>query len=345
MSDCMSEKLSTEWRFFFFEKILNQDATLTAREAICINKLFSTVKDESQASHLITRIKEKEYEKKLIKTMADMRSTVFSNVANGLAWLYYSQNKCTVVEAGKNANSENFFAWQPMGSTVEKYKKYASNPKFSNWFDWMYSSKLNSYTVHLEGDGRFRVHVISRNPYTTASYHENIYLKPFETVSVYFASKNKYVNIDDNTVVMPGVLLAWMIDQSERESNQMLFEIGLIAATFYSGGSAVISSTGRFGRTIHTILLVKSLTDLTVKVADEELKGLLTDKVIDSYKRLSNIIDCALIFKQFADKEINQEVLMLSKAWDEVSVSNKEVLEQRYPDVISLIQKHINKLR
>ncbi len=332
-------------RFELFEIIMNDGQALTDDKAYAINKLFATVKNNQEASQLLNKIKAKGYEKELVKSINNLQTTIFTNIANGLASLYYAQTKESIIKEGKNVGAENFFAWQPLGSTVEKYSTFANNPGVSNWIDWMYKSRLNSYTVHLEDDGRFRIHVMSSNPYTNASYHENIYLEPFETVSVYFASKNKFINIEDNTVVMPGIMLAWLIDQKEREVNRMMAELVLTAASFYLGGAAVMKSTGKYSHILNSALFIKSFTDLTVKLGDKDLQKLLGVSYVEQYKKVSNIIDCVLIFKQFADKQINQEVLMLSKAWEEVSDKNKRTLEKNYPDVFKLIQEYTNEIK
>jgi hypothetical protein len=347
MSVCMAEMLSAEWRFFFLEKILNQDATLTEREAICINRLLSTVKDEGQASALIASIKEKEYEKKMIKSISNIRSKVFSNIANGLSWLYYSQNRSAVLEAGKNINAENFYTWEPFGNVEENYKTAAKDPTYSNIFDWIYNSRTYSYTVHLENDGRFRVHTIGTefSHFGLATYHYDFYIKPFETVSVYFATRNKYINIEDNTVTMPGILLAWMIDQGERETNQMMIDIGVTAASFYIGGSAIVKSTATAGKVINSILFVKGFSDLIINSNNEEVKRILGKNFIEAYKDVSNIIDCGLIFKQFADKEINQEILMLSKAWGAITETNKSELKNNFPSIFSFIELKLKELK
>ena len=305
---CVLSSLSAEWRFLFLEKIMKQDGTLTDREAICINQLFSTVEDEGQASLLITSIKENAYDIQMIKTITNMRSTAFSNIANGLAWLYYAQNKQKVIEAGQNVNAENFYAWEPYGNVREKYKAAANNPELSTFFDWLYNSRTYSYTVHLEDDGRFRVHAhgVEFSHAGSADYHSDFYISPFETVSVYFASKNKYVNIEDYTIVMPGILFAWIIDQGDRETNQMLVDIGITAASFYIGGSAIVKATGNVGKIISTVLFAKGLADkilsspevLNILVKKDGDKG---DVFIKKYKDLSKIIDCGLIFKNFAD--------------------------------------------
>ena len=351
MSACLVEKLNAEWRFFFFEKIINQDATISEREAICINRLFSTVKDETQAATLISSIKLKGYEYKLLKSFTNLRSTTFTNVANGLSWLYYTQNKNKILEEGKNVNAENFFAWEPFGNVKEQYQSVMSNPAFSTFFDWMYDTRTYTYTVSLEDDGRFRVHVVGSefSHAGPSTYHDNFYIDPYETVSVYFASRNKYVNIENHTVMMPGIMLAWIIDQGERETNRMLIELGLTAASFYLGGAAIISATGKSGKIINTILFMKGLTDkilespeiLSILIKEKGDKG---DIFINTYKNISNIIDCGFIFKQFADKEINQKLLMLSKAWGEVGNHVKEELKNNHPTTFNYIQSKISEL-
>lgn len=351
MSSCTMEKLSAEWRLFFFEKIITQDDVISESEAVCINRILSTVKDEGQASTLIASIKEKGYERKMIKSITNMRSTVFSNIANGLSWLYYSQNKNTVLEAGKNVAAENFYAWEPYGNVKEKYEAVASNPSFSTFFDWMYNSRTYTYTVHLEDDGRFRVHAIGTefSHLGPATYQYDFYISPFETVSVYLASKNKYINIEDYTVVMPGVLFAWVIDQGEREANQMMINIGATAVSFYLGGAAIVKATGTAGKIINTILFAKGLADIMLSSPEVlnilvKKKGDKGDVFITKYKDLSKIIDCGLIFKDFADKEISSKISLLITAWGEVDESIKDELKKNKPEVFNYVQEEINKL-
>jgi len=344
MSECMLESMNARSRFNLFEKILLQDDVISESESICINRLFSTVTDKNQASELIERIKEKNYEKKIIKTITDLRSKVFSNLANGLSWLYYSQNTNTVITAGRNASVENFFAWEPLKDAVDNYKTLANNPNFSNLLDWVYNSKMLSYTVHLENDGRFRVHVMTSTSYG-GSYHDNFYIEPFETVNVYFASKNKYINIVDNTVVMPGILLAWMIDQGERESNNLLLNIATTAVSFYLDGSAIINATGKAGKIINSILFVKGFTDLIVKSDIEEVERLLGRKFILAYKKYSNIINCGLIFKNFASKEISAKISLLITAWDELDEDIKKDLQKKTPEVYNYLQGELRKIK
>jgi len=351
MSACMTEKLSAEWRFFFFEKILTQDATLTKREAICINRLFTTVKDENQSADLIANIKSKGYENKLIQNITNKSSSAFSYIANGLTWLYYTQNKNTILESGKNVKAENFYVWEPYGNVIEKYEASESNPTFSTFFDWLYDARTYSYTVHLESNGEFRIHAVGTefSHAGPAKYHYDFYIDPFETVSVYFASKNKYINIEDYTVVMPGVLLAWIIEQQERETNQMLVDIGVTAATFYLSGAAIVKATGTAGKIINSILFVKELTDqilespevLNILIKEEGDNG---DIFVQTYKDISKVIDCGIIFKEFADKEITSKISLLIKTWDEVDSSVKEELNSTKPSIYNYLQTKIDEL-
>ncbi len=343
---CLLKEVNEARHLELFEKLMREEPTLNEIKARCIKKLFTAVNDEAQASRLIKHIISNEYDKELIKSISNMQSNIFSDIAEGFSQLYYTQNKAQIIEFGKNVQADNFYIWNPLGNVKEKYVSYAKNTTYSSIFDWVYNSRTNNYTVHLEHDGKFRIHHIGMefSHFGNETYHEDFYISPFETVSVYFGSRNKHINIEDATLVMPGILFAWILDQEEREANKALVDLGLTAAAFYVGGVQIVNSVSHISKTFYSLLFVKSFSDVIVKTFAPELEKLLTKKVLESYKRLSNLIDCILIFKQFADKEINEEVLMLSKAWEDVTIENKRVLKENYPEVFSLIQENINRL-
>jgi hypothetical protein len=346
MSSCMMEMLSAEWRWFFFEKIVTQDDIISEREAICINRILSAVKDEEQAALIISNIKSNEYEYKLIKSISSTNSKTFFNVANGLSWLYYKQNKDIVLEAGRAVKAENFYAWEPYGNVKENYIAVSNNPGFSTFFDWLYDSRTYSYNVSLESNGQFRIHSTGTefSHFGPSTSHYDFYIDPFETVSVYFGSKNKYVNIEDYTVVMPGVLFAWMIDQGERETNQMLISIGLTAVSFYLSGAAIVKAAGIAGKIINTILFVKGFSDLIINSNNSTVQDLLGPNFITAYKDLCKIIDCGIIFKEFADKEINSKISLLVTAWSEINENAKKELKSNHSSVFTFITLKINEL-
>ncbi|GEM_PF-2356086 len=346
-STCVLNRLNAEDRFYIFERIMEGDHDITIEEAYCIKKLFSTISDKSEALKLLRSVKSKGYDHELVKTINNFDSNIFSNVASGLAWLYYSQNREDILKAGKDVTSENFFAMEPLGDIREKYSKLMNDGSVKDFFDWMYNSTTNSYKVFLEEKGMFRIHCVSTefSNFGDERYTYDFYVDPLETVSVYFGSRDKYVNIVDNTVVMPGVLLVWIIDQKEREMNNVLIELGITAATFYIGGMTVLKATGKIGKVFNTILFFKGFSDLVINHQNDQINKLLGNEFIESYKRISNIIDCTLIFKQFYDKEISQELLMLIKAWNEISDKRKLKLKNNYPEVFYYLDREMVKLQ
>ncbi|MRT94143.1 hypothetical protein [Ancylomarina sp. 16SWW S1-10-2] len=225
------------------------------------------------------------------------------------------------MELHKNVNADNFFIRNPLGGLKDKFPKVINVEQLKGFLNETYNT---GYHVILK-DSQFIVTVTRK--YKIESYHKTFYLNPFETVSVYFASKNKYIGIEDHTVVMPGVLLAWILDQRERETNQILIDIGLTAASFYIGGTAVFKAAGITGKIINSILFVKGLTDKILE-SPEVLKILIKkkgdkgDELIQYYKDFSNLINCTLIFKNFADKEIDSKISLLITAWSEINKLN-----------------------
>ncbi|MFA8435134.1 MAG: hypothetical protein ACEPOZ_11510 [Marinifilaceae bacterium] len=121
-------------------------------------------------------------------------------------------------------------------------------------------------------------------------------------------------------------------------------DIGLTAVSFYLRGSDIIMGTGNAGRIVRTILFVKGFSDLIINANNQEVERILGREFIKVYKDVSNIIDCGLIFKQFANKEINQKVLMLSKVWGGISSNQKIRLKNNYPDKFNFLQKKLTEI-
>ncbi len=338
-----SQWLTAEWCFQFFEEILKKEAVITEIESICINYLLRLIKDGNQAEIILSKIKSKKYDKKLVKTLSNFKSISFSNVANGLSWLYYTQNKNKILESGKNVSAENFYIWEPFGNVREKYSAYLDDPSYSTFIDWYKNTRMYSYSVHNQNDGRLRIHAVGIATGLRTS-HYDFYIEPLETVSVYFASKNKYVNIEDYTVVMPGILFAWIIDQGEREANQMMLELGITAASFYLGGAAIIKASGQMGKIFNAILFVKGFSDILILSKNREIVDLLGEDFISKYSDLINIIDCVLIFKEFADDEIASKISLLLRSWNGINDRNKMDLKDKHPNVFNYLQTEIEKL-
>ena len=59
----------------------------------------------------------------------------------------------------------------------------------------------------------------------------------------------------------------------------------------------------------------------------------------------SKVINCALIFKNFAGKEISSKVSLLISAWDEIDEEVKKELKQKTPEVYDFLQNELKKLK
>jgi hypothetical protein len=354
MPSCMHEMLTASWRFFFFEKIINQDNVISEQEAICLDILLSTEKDSNEAEQLLLNIKSNQYEYKLIKNISNINSVAFDHIANGLSKLYYTQNKENILTQGENIDATNMYVWRPLGNVYDNYQQWINNPSLSTLYNYFYKSTTYYYTTFAENNGNFRIHATGTafGPLGTKYYHHDFYINPLETVSVYFASKNKYINIENYTVVMPGILLAWIINKQDNEINQIMRNIGLTAATFYLSGSSIINALGSSGKILRTIIFAKELTDkllesptvLNILIKDENENDY-GYKFIQLYRDISGLIDCGIFFKDFASVEINDKLPWLIDAWERIDESRKNELKINNSTVYYFIQEQIEKLK
>ncbi|MDR2127393.1 MAG: hypothetical protein LBP63_11280 [Prevotellaceae bacterium] len=149
MPSCMHEMLTASWRFFFFEKIINQDNLITEQESLCLDILLSTEKDSNEAEELLSNIKSKQYEYKLIKNVPKINSIEFDHIANGLSKLYYTQSKEKILTEGENISEANLYVWQPLGNVYNNYQQWINNPSLSTLYNYFYKSTTYIFFINI----------------------------------------------------------------------------------------------------------------------------------------------------------------------------------------------------
>ena len=204
------------------------------------------------------------------------------------------------------------------------------------------------YKVSFKDNGKFLVDVIRHT--TDGEKYYTFELDPFETVSVYFEVKNDHIGVEDNTVTMPGVYLAWLIDVREREATEAFRDFAITVASFYFPASTLTKAlkAGNYMRTLwNGFLLSKTLTD---KLLENEqfryaVERRFSKDFLSFYADISKIIDVTMLFKDLAKKEYLSATNNLIQVWDKISQENKESFKNDYPREFKLIKKKINLLR
>ena len=116
---------------------------------------------------------------------------------------------------------------------------------------------------------------------------------------------------------------------------------GITVASFYFGGAGALSTAGSSTKIIQTLLFAKNVSDILLTSNIQEINDLLGEDFINGYKIFTGVIDCTLIFKQFADKEINEKLLTLSKLWTGIDEKTKKELENSNRELYNLFNNSL----
>ena len=352
MSSCMLEMLSAEWRFFFFEKIINQDDKLIDNEIYAINKLFITTKETDDAENLLSSLKDKSLDCQIIDKTKKTNPDKYELMVMALTKLYLTQTKNKILEYGKNVEAENFYIWQPLGNMEELSNMFYADPNLGSLWNaiqhTIYSYKVNYIeNCRFECDVQASIGTMSGYSSPTSSY---FYINPLETVSVYFANKNKQLGIEGYTVAMPGIFFAWLIEQGEKETNQAMKDIAIFVASCYfpaTNLTKAIKAKGYFSLVWNSLLLTKEISDLLL--SNENFRSsavfLLGPKFIENYMKFSQLYDCTTIFKGFAGEEYKSAAVEILDQWNVISNEDKTKLSQDFPEIYNKLLSQIEKLQ
>ena len=344
-NSCIFVKMDANWRYYFLDKICKQAGTITVNESVCVNDLLSTISSEVDAKTIIDNLRSDTNDKLLMKRIGRFESIQFSNIASGMSHMFYLQNKSDIVQAGKHVTDENFFVWDPFGSQKENYQALVNDPSIGNYFNWIMSASTNTYSNFFESEGSFRIHLLRNYNLGWSSLHYDFYLDPLSTVTVYFGSPNKYVNVTDYTVVMPGILWAWIIEQGDKQTNATLMQLGFTAATFAFNIGALASSTTKAWKVINTILLVKGFSDKIILSGNEDFNKLIPESFLIAYENVSNVINVSLFFKDIFDRELDSKISILVEEWEKIDSASKQQLKSNHLDIFTFLDSKISELK
>ncbi|WP_157754493.1 hypothetical protein [Salinivirga cyanobacteriivorans] len=320
---------------------------LNTKKYNALRKLMRSVTSQETATSLYSWLKdESSLHQELFGSLNDISSDNFKNIAIGVTHLYCLQNSENIIAEGKDVEKENFFVWNPLGNITD----YNLN-EIDNWeamMDFRSNAYIATYRVLFEDNGDFIVNV-QRSTLLGPQFN-SFELDPFETVSVYFEVKNEHIGIEDHTVAMPGVYLAWLIETAEEEAEEAFVEFALTIATFYFPAASLSRAinAGSYMRMLwNGFLLTKTVTDRFLK--DDDIRAFAKNKLgvefMDIYGTVSKVIDVGVIYSDFAHDEYLSAITNLVQAWDNVDENDKDSFESAYPEEFQLLQNKINSFR
>ena len=279
-------------------------------------------------------------------SLSNLSSENFQNIATGVTHLYLTQSKEDIINEGKEVDQENFFVWNPLGN-IDDYNL----DEIDNWeemMDFRSDAYSTSYRVLFRNNGKFIVNVTRSTMAGTQTNHFTI--DPFESVSVYFEVKNEHIGVEDHTVAMPGVYLAWLIEVREREAIKAFKNYSTLVAGLVFPANSLTNAlrAGNYMKTLwNGFVLTKTLTDELLK--SKEIRTAIirnfSKEFLNRYGKASKIIDVAILFKDYADKKYLSVTNDLIKIWDNTNQENKENFKNNYPKKFEILKKRINLLR
>lgn len=270
----------------------------------------------------------------------------------GLTRLYLSQPKSKILEYGKSVEAENFYIWQPMGNMKALSNAYSADPSLRTIWNSIHHT-IYTYKVYYQTDCQFICDALASTG-TMLGYSiptsEHFNIKPLETVSVYFASKNKQLGIEGYTVAMPGIFFAWLIEQGEIEANQTMKDVAIFVASCYFPIASInkaIKVKSYFSLAWNSLLLTKEVSDFML--SNDRFRSsaayYLGSNFVEKYMQFSQLYDCAMIFKDFADKEYNSIAVELIDQWNSISKDKKAELSKDFPEIYTKMNAQISKLQ
>ena len=326
------------------EKIVNSG--VNKRKYNALKLVMKSVTSDDKATTIIEWLRNQDnIREEFFSSLNNLSSDNFTNIATGVTHLYLTQSKEDIINEGKEVEQENFFVWNPLGN-IDEYNMYEvdNGEEIMELFNNAYTT---SYRVSFKDNGKFFVNVIRHT--TDGEKYYTFELDPFETVSVYFEVKNEHIGVEDNTVTMPGVYLAWLIDVREREATEAFKDFAITVATFYFPAANLTKAlkAGNYMRTLwNGFLLSKTFTDKLL--SNEELRfdayRNFGSTWVDAYIQLSKIMDIGLLFKSFANEEYETLAVTLLNEWNNISQANKESFKEEYPEEYELLKEKINLL-
>jgi hypothetical protein len=343
-SKWFSDGLSSSEVQSCIKKIVNSG--LNKRKYNALKLVMKSVTSKNKASSIIEWLRTNgNMREEFFSSLNDLSSQNFQNIATGVTHLYLIQSKKDIINEGKEVEQENFFVWNPLGN-IDEYNMY----EVDNWEEIMElfnNAYTTSYRVSFKDNGKFFVNVIRHT--TDGEEYHSFELDPFETVSVYFEVKNKHIGVEDHTVAMPGVYLAWLIEVREREATKTFKDFGITVATFYFPAANLTKalSAGKYMNALwNGFVLTKTFTDKLLR--DEELRTYANDKFsnefVNAFVTASKIFDVALLFKSFANEEYEAVAITLLNEWNNISQANKESFKEEYPEEYELLKEKMNLL-
>jgi hypothetical protein len=351
MTDCLAGLMNAEWRLNFFEKILKQDASLSDNEIYAIRKLFVTMQDATEAEKLLTSLKDKGYDCQLIDKTKKTNSGKYELMVMALTKLYITQAKSKILEYGKNVEAENFYIWQPMGNMKRLSEAFYADPGLRTMWNSIHHT-IYTYKIYYQTDCQFMCDALASKG-TMVGYSiptsEHFYVKPLETVSVYFASKNKQLGIEGFTVAMPGIFFAWLIEQGENEVNQAMKDVAVFVASCYfpiSNINKALKAKSYFSLVWNSLLLTKEISDFML--SNDRFRSSAAyylDPFIEKYMLFCQLYDCTMIFKDFADKEYGSIAVELYDQWNGISKDKKTELSKDFPEIYTKLNVQMSKIQ
>jgi len=135
----------------------------------------------------------------------------------------------------------------------------------------------------------------------------------------------------------------------ERETNKLMLDIAITAASFYFPATALRNaySAGKYYAIAwNAFMLSKELSDRLLKSEQIRLAvgRYLGNDFVNSFMKVSNLIDCTVMFRGFFKDEIYDSTRELIDQWNDISNSDKMSFQKEFPDVYSELEGHLNKL-
>jgi len=329
----------------YIEKIVNSG--LNKRKYNALKLVMKSVTSDDKASTIIEWLRNQDnIREEFFSSLNNLSSDNFTNIATGVTHLYLTQSKEDIINEGKEVDQENFFVWNPLGN-IQDYNL----DEIDNWeemMDFRSNAYTTSYRVLFRDNGKFIVNV--NRGTMEGSEVSHFTLDPFETVSVYFEVKNKHIGVEDHTVAMPGVYLAWLIEVREREAIKAFKDFGITVATLYFPVANLTKAlnAGSYMKALwNGFVLSKTLTDKLLnndqlRVSIQETFG---DNFLPVYAKVTKIIDVAILFKDFADEEYLTVVNDLIQIWDNTSQESKDNFKSNHPEEFEDLREKINLLK
>ncbi|MEN6292098.1 MAG: hypothetical protein ABFD07_08835, partial [Methanobacterium sp.] len=352
MTECMVGIINAEWRFSFIEKIIKQDENLTDNEVYAINKLLITALETTEAEKLLVNIKDKGYDCQIIDKIKKTNPNKYELIVMAFTKMYFVQSKIKILEYGKNVEAENFYIWQPMGNMKKLSDAFFADPSLRTMWNSVHHT-IYTYKIYYQPDCQFMCDAMASTGsmlgYSVPT-SKHFYIKPLETVSVYFASKNKQLGIEGYTVAMPGIFFAWLIEQGVKEANQAMKDVAIFVASCYfpiANINKALKAKSYFSFAWNSLLLAKEISDFML--SDDKFRAsaayYIGPNFIEKYMQFSKLYDCTMIFKDFADKEYRSVAVELVDQWNGISKDKKAELNKDFPEIYNKINAQISKLQ